>query len=69
MSRVARLSACLWGGRYNVMIPLFEVGGDRWVRPYHREGGLNVARGYINVFEPDTLVEYNSGNGRAPWLG
>ena len=23
------------------------------IRPYHREGGLDVARGYINFFEPD----------------
>jgi hypothetical protein len=67
ISRAARLSACLWGGRYNVMIPFFEVGGDRWVLPYHREGGLNVARGYINFFEPDTLVE--SSEGMAERLG
>jgi hypothetical protein len=60
-SRVARLSACVWGGRYNVMIPYFESGGDRWIRPYHREGGLDVARGYINFFEPDTLVESTPG--------
>jgi hypothetical protein len=61
VSRVARLSACLWGGRYNVMIPFFEAGGERWLRPYHAEGGLNVARGYVNFFEPDTLVESSPG--------
>jgi hypothetical protein len=60
VSRVARLSSCLWGGRYNVMIPLFETGGERWVR-YHTEGGLNVARGYVNFFEPDVLVESSPG--------
>jgi hypothetical protein len=61
VSRAARLSACLWGGRYNVMIPFFEAGGDRWVRPYHAEGGLNVARGYIDFFEPDMLVADHGG--------
>jgi hypothetical protein len=61
VSKVARLSTCLWGGRFNVMIPFFETGGERWVRPYHGEGGLNVARGYINFFEPDTLVETSPG--------
>jgi hypothetical protein len=61
VSRVARLSTCLWGGRYNVMIPFFEAGGERWVRPHHAEGGLNVARGYIDFFEPDTLVESSPG--------
>jgi hypothetical protein len=61
VSRAARLSTCLWGGRYNFMIPYFEAGGERWVRPYHAEGGLDVARGYINFFEPDTLVESSPG--------
>lgn len=67
VSRVARISTCLWGGRYNVMIPFFDAGGERWVRPYHAEGGLNVARGYIDFFEPDTLVE--SSPGMAEQLG
>jgi hypothetical protein len=66
VSRIARLSSCLWGGRYNVMIPFFETGGERWVR-YHTEGGLNVARGYVNFFEPDILVE--SSPGMAELLG
>jgi hypothetical protein len=61
VSRVAQLSTCLWGGRYNVMIPFFEAGGQRWVPPYQNEGGLNVARGYVNFFEPDTLVESSPG--------
>jgi hypothetical protein len=61
VSRVARLSTCLWGGRYNVTIPFFEAGGERWIRPYHAESGLDVARGYINFFEPDTLVESSPG--------
>jgi hypothetical protein len=60
ISRVARLSCCLWGGRYNPIIAFFESGGERWVR-YHREGGLRVARGYIDFFEPDILVESTSG--------
>ena len=57
VSRVARLSCCLWGGRYNPIIPFFETGGERWFRPYHREGGTRVARGYVDFFEPDVLVE------------
>jgi hypothetical protein len=66
VSRVARLSTCLWGGRYNAMIPFFETGGERWVEPFHEQGGLNVARGYINFFEPDTLVEASPGMAEAP---
>jgi hypothetical protein len=71
VSRVARLSTCLWGGRYNVMIPFFEDGGgERWIRPYHATSGLDVARGYVDFFEPDTLVESSPGMAkRLGWQG
>lgn len=61
VSRVAQLSACLWGGRYNPIIPFFENGGDRWLTPHDHAKGTDVARGYINFFEPDTLVETTPG--------
>lgn len=57
VARVAQLSACLWGGRYNPIIPFFEEGGERWERPFRASRGLDIARGFINFFEPDTLVE------------
>lgn len=59
--RVARLTACLWGGRYNPIIPFFEKGGERWLLPHHRQEGIDVARGYIDFFEPDVLVESTPG--------
>lgn len=57
VSRAAQLSACMWGGRYNPIIPFFETGGERWTKPYSFKKGLDVARGYIDFFEPDTLIE------------
>lgn len=57
VSRAARLSACLWGGRYNPIIPFFENGSDRWLRLYSGASGIDIARGYVNFFEPDILVE------------
>jgi hypothetical protein len=57
VARVAQLSACLWGGRYNPIIPFFEEGGERWTAPYLARHGLDIARGYVDFFEPDTLVE------------
>lgn len=57
VARVAQLSTCLWGGRYNPIIPFFETGGERWVRPHRSVNALDIARGYIDFFEPDTLVE------------
>jgi hypothetical protein len=59
--RVARLCSCLWGGRYNPMIPLFEDPPPRWVERCHRVEGLDVTRGYVDFFEPDVLVEASEG--------
>lgn len=57
VSRVARLAACVWGGRYCPIIPFFENGGEHWSAPYSLSKGLDIARGYIDFFEPDALVE------------
>jgi len=61
VASVAQLSACLWGGRYNPIIPFFEEGGERWERPSPSSSALDVARGYVDFFEPDTLVEATPG--------
>src|ERR1700745_2832385 len=59
--RVIRLCSCLWGGRYNPIIPFFEN-----ARPQRRAydvlaEGLDVTRGYVDFFEPDVLVEATPG--------
>jgi len=59
--RVARLCSCLWGGRYNPIIPFFEDVRSRWIASHHRAEGSDVARGYIDFFEPDVLVEATAG--------
>ncbi len=59
--RVAQLCSCVWGGRYNPMIPFFEEATPRWGDPHYRAQGLDVARGYIDFFEPDMLVEASEG--------
>jgi hypothetical protein len=59
--RILRLCSCLWGGRYNPIIPFFDDTPQRWKRPNHEIGGLDIARGYIDFFEPDVLVEASPG--------
>ncbi|NTJ35943.1 hypothetical protein G6K86_30475 [Agrobacterium rhizogenes] len=61
VSRAARLSACMWGGRYNPIIPVFESGGERWSLLHRPESGLDIARGFVEFFEPDVLVEFMPG--------
>jgi hypothetical protein len=61
LRRIMRLCCCLWGGRYNPIIPFFEETPPRWTAPFERLGGLDIARAYIDFFEPDVLVEASEG--------
>ena len=59
------LCACLWGGIYNPIIPVFKRAPSAWQDPA-RKGraairGLGIARGYIRFFEPDVYVEAEKG--------
>ena len=60
--KIMRACACLWGGVYNPIIPVFRAPPKEW-RPerFERVKGLAVAKGYINFFEPDVFVESEDG--------
>jgi hypothetical protein len=62
-----RLCSCLWGGRYNPIIPFFEDKPPRWIERDRVIASLDVARGYIDFFEPDILIEATDGMGDSPW--
>ena len=56
--RFMRICACLWGGTYNPIIPVFRN------RPRDWRGdvpdlltGAQIGRGYVEFFEPDLFVE------------
>jgi len=59
---IMRACACLWGGTYNPIIPVFKKPPKEW-KPeiYERFKGLAVAKGYIRFFEPDVYVETEVG--------
>ena len=54
-----RISTCLWGGVFNPIIPVFRSYPKDWspTLPEERLTGAEVARGYVNFFEPDVYVE------------
>jgi hypothetical protein len=60
--KIMRLCACLWGGTFNPIIPVFRKPPAEW-RPqrYEQQKGLDVAMGYVRFFEPDVYVEAESG--------
>ena len=60
--KIMRACACLWGGIYNPIIPVFRVPPKEWrAERFDRVRGFAVARGYINFFEPDVFVEAEDG--------
>ncbi|HEY0919518.1 hypothetical protein [Devosia sp.] len=60
--RFMRVCACMWGGIYNPIIPVFPVGPKEWRKEHWRfSKGRNVAKGYVEFFEPDAFVEAEAG--------
>lgn len=60
--KIMRICSSLWGGAYNPIIPVYQKSPPEW-RPEKHEHikGYNIAKGYINFFEPDVFVEAKSG--------
>jgi hypothetical protein len=59
---IMRASACLWGGIYNPIIPVFNRPPKEWRSDiYDRFNGPAVAKGYVRFFEPDVYVEAEEG--------
>ena len=56
-----RICACLWGGVYNPIIPVFRNRPRDW-RPDVPDllTGAQIGRGYVDFFEPDVFVEAES---------
>ena len=53
-----RLCACLWGGACNPIIPVFRTRPREWRDDFPESmTGAQVARGYVEFFEPDVFVE------------
>lgn len=60
--KIMRCCACVWGGLYNPIIPVFRSPPKHWQpEPFERITGLAVAKGYVNFFEPDVYVESEPG--------
>lgn len=58
VKRIMTLNTCLWGGRLNPIIPVYQRAPKEWsTSGGERVKGYNVGKGYIDFFEPDVLVE------------
>ncbi len=68
--RFMRVSACMWGGNYNPIIPVFRNPPQAWRKEFKGDvTGFKIARGYIQFFEPDVFIEAEKGLLDASGLG
>ena len=59
---IFQINACLWGGKYNPIIPFFKRRPPWWERGGVRfENAKQIINGYLDFFEPDFLVEAEEG--------
>jgi hypothetical protein len=57
-----RACACVWGGMYNPIIPVFRTFPKDWKpEAYERYQAADISKGYIRFFEPDVYVEAAQG--------
>jgi hypothetical protein len=55
---IFHINTCLWGGKYNPVIPFFKKLPSWWERKGYRfENAKQVINGYLDFFEPDFIVE------------
>jgi len=59
---IFRANTCLWGGKFNPIIPYFKQVPRWWDRHSHRfETAAQIINGYLDFFQPDFIVEAESG--------
>lgn len=62
VKRIMSVNACLWGGIFNPIIPVYRSAPPEWRDPTGSTmSGQSVARGYVRFFEPDVYVEVEEG--------
>src|SRR5271165_2997012 len=62
LRRVFQVCTSLWGGAYNPIIPVCSTIPDCWRdHPSPDPSPMELAKGYINFFEPDVFVEASTG--------
>ncbi len=59
---IMRINTCLWGGKFNPIIPYFQQVPAWWDRHGHRfDTARQIINGYLDRYEPDFLVEAEKG--------
>jgi hypothetical protein len=60
--QIFQINTCLWGGKYNPIVPYFKQVPKWWDRNGHKfETAVQIINGYLDFFEPDFIVEAEPG--------
>jgi len=60
--QIFQINTCLWGGKFNPIIPYFKQVPKWWNRQGRRfESAKQIINGYLDYFEPDFIVEAEKG--------
>ena len=60
--QIFQINTCLWGGKFNPIVPYFKQVPKWWDRNGHNfETAVQIINGYLEFFEPDFLVEAEPG--------
>lgn len=65
VQRVFETNTCLWGGKYNPIVPMLSSVPQWWDRHGTHETAEQIVNGYVDYFEPDMLVETKPGQAAA----
>ena len=64
LRRIFQINTCLWGGRFNPIIPIFRRTPRWWSDlPRLSPSAREIAKGYLDAFEPDYVVAMSDGLG------
>jgi len=64
LTKVFQINTCLWGGKFNPIIPAIKKVPPWWSRDHKSiETAQQILDGYIDFFEPDFIVEATDGLG------
>jgi hypothetical protein len=62
LRKIFQINACLWGGEFNPIIPIFTRVPGWWERRGIRfKNAKQILNGYLDFFEPDLVVEAEQG--------
>jgi hypothetical protein len=62
LQTIFQINTCLWGGRYNPIIPYFQRVPSWWERNGVKfDSAKQIINGYLDFFEPDFIVEAEKG--------